>query len=209
MTIPISSFLFGRKETAVTENSSMNLRMTVYVALFTALIIIGGYLSVPLGAVPIALADFFVMITGLFLGKKWGLTSVALYVFLGAIGLPVFAGGKAGLAVLFGPTGGFFCGYLALVFMAGVISGTKKPSIVKTIAGLIIGNVFLFGFGVSWLKVSMHLTWSAALLAGVAPFVPGNIVKIVVAAILAQILLPRFKQTVTTPAQLPDSREEI
>ena len=85
--------------------SNFNLRMTVYCALFTALIIIGGYISIPIpvGPVPIVLADFFVMITGLFLGLKYGLISTALYLALGALGMPVFAGGGAGLAVLVGP----------------------------------------------------------------------------------------------------------
>lgn len=64
----------------------------VYCALFTALIIIGGYISIPIpvGPVPIVLADFFVMITGLFLGLKYGLISTALYLALGALGMPVF-----------------------------------------------------------------------------------------------------------------------
>ncbi|MGB8450779.1 MAG: biotin transporter BioY [Anaerocolumna sp.] len=187
----------------MSKDSSMNLRMTVYAALFTALIIIGGYLSVPIpvGPVPIVLADFFVMVTGLFLGKKWGLSSVVLYIFLGAIGLPVYASGKAGLAVLFGPTGGFLFGYLALVFAIGFISGMGKPSLLKNMTALIIGNIFLYVFGVPWLKVVMHLTWGKALAAGLIPFIPGIIIKIIVALALAQILMPQFKRTITPTQQ--------
>ena len=136
---------------------NMNLRMTVYTALFTALIITGGYISIPLpaGPVPIVLADFFVMVTGLFLGFKWGLASVVLYLSLGALGLPVFAGGRAGLAVLFGPTGGFLLGYLLLAASVGFIGRGNRQS--PGSVALVTGNFFLYGAGVPWLKAVLNL----------------------------------------------------
>jgi biotin transport system substrate-specific component len=177
-----------------TTTSSMNLRMTVYVALFTALIIIGGYISVPLplGPVPIVLADLFVMVTGLFLGFKWGVTSVALYLSLGALGLPVFASGTSGLAVLFGPTGGYLFGYLLLVASVGFIASKGKQSIIKDLIALATGNILLYAIGVPWLKAVMNLGWAGALAAGLTPFIPGIIIKITVAATLSRGLLPRF-----------------
>lgn len=176
--------------------ATINLRMTVYVAMFTALIIIGGYISLPLpvGPVPIVLADFFVMVTGLFLGLKWGLTSVALYLSLGALGLPVFAGGASGLAVLMGPTGGFLLGYLFMVATVGFLAGKGKQSLVQAIGALVVGNILLYGLGVPWLKGVLHLGWGAALAAGLVPFLPGTIIKIIVASTLARVLLPRFRQ---------------
>lgn len=184
-------------------SASMNLRMTVYVALFTALIIIGGYISmpIPVGPVPIVLADFFVMVTGLFLGYKWGTMSVTLYLALGALGLPVFAGGKAGLAILFGPTGGFLFGYFLVVFSIGLIAEkleipTKKGMLLKNLVALIVGNVLLYLIGVQWLKVVLQTTWSAALVSGFVPFVAGIVIKIIAAVALGQVLLPRFKQTI-------------
>ena len=174
---------------------NMNLRMTVYTALFTALIITGGYISIPLpaGPVPIVLADFFVMVTGLFLGFKWGLASVVLYLSLGAFGLPVFAGGRAGLAVLFGPTGGFLLGYLLLAASVGFI-GRGKPSIAKDLVALVTGNFFLYGAGVPWLKAVLNLDWTGALTAGLIPFIPGVIIKIAVASGLARAFRPRFRE---------------
>ncbi len=180
-----------------TTRSSLNLRMTVYVSLFTALIIIGGYISVPLpfGPVPIVLADLFVMVTGLFLGFKWGLTSVALYLSLGALGLPVFASGTSGLAVLFGPTGGYLFGYLLLVASVGFIASKGKQSIIRNLIALIIGNMLLYAIGVPWLKTVMNFGWAGALAAGLTPFLPGTVIKITVAVALSRVLLPRFKQT--------------
>jgi biotin transport system substrate-specific component len=172
----------------------------VYCALFTALIIIGGYISIPIpvGPVPIVLADFFLMITGLFLGLKYGLISTALYLALGALGMPVFAGGGAGLAVLVGPTGGFLFGYLLVVTSIGFITGKRKPSIVTNLIALVVGNILLYAIGVPWLKFQMNINWAAALAAGLIPFIIGIVIKITVASALGRVLLPRFKQTLVS-----------
>lgn len=187
----------------MSQNQALNIRMTVYASLFTALIIIGGYLSfpIPLSPVPIVLSDFFVVLAGLFLGAVWGVAGVGLYVFLGALGLPVFAGGKAGLAVLFGPTGGYLFGFIICAFVVGLICGRGKPSAAKDLAALIVGYVAVYAFGVPWLKAVLNLTWGKALAAGLFPFIPGTIVKVVAAMGLARILRSRHKNSIfNTPA---------
>lgn len=151
-----------------------------------------------MGPVPIVLADFFVMITGLFLGLKYGLISTALYLALGALGMPVFAGGGAGLAVLVGPTGGFLFGYLLVVTSIGFITGKRKPSIVTNLIALVVGNILLYAIGVPWLKFQMNINWAAALAAGLIPFIIGIVIKITVASALGRVLLPRFKQTLVS-----------
>ena len=176
---------------------ALNLRMTVYCAVFTAFIIVGGFISIPIpaGPVPLVLTDFFVMIAGLFLGFKYGLISVTLYLALGVIGLPVFAGGTSGLAVLFGPRGGFLFGFLLLVSCIGFITAKLKPSIITHLIALIAGNILLYLIGVPWLKVVMNFSWTAALMAGFVPFIAGIVIKIAVAVALGRVLLPRFRQT--------------
>ena len=171
--------------------------MTVYCALFTALIIIGGYISIPIpvGPVPIVLTDFFVMLTGLFLGWKHGLASVLLYLALGALGLPVFAEGTAGLAILVGPTGGYLLAYPFLVLTVGLIAGDKLPSIPRILLALIVGNVVLYAIGVPWLKVQMGIDWMVALAAGLTPFIPGLVIKVAVACAMARALLAGFRQS--------------
>lgn len=177
--------------------STLDLRMTVCCALFTALIIIGGYISIPIpiGPVPIVLADFFVMLTGLFLGAKYGLASIALYLVLGTFGLPVFAGGSAGLAVMFGPTGGFLIGYLLTAASAGAILGKRSVSAVRIFIALTAANVLLYAVGVPWLKIRMGLNWPAALAGGLTPFIPGIIIKIAAAVAVTRLFLPRFRQS--------------
>jgi biotin transport system substrate-specific component len=160
---------------------SNSLRLTVYASLFTALIIVGGYLSLPLPMipVPIVLADFFVIMAGLILGAAWGGASVGIFIFLGLLGLPVFAGGKAGLAVLFGPTGGFVIGYLTGAVLAGWIGGRGKPSRGKDIVAIVLGFTVELILGVIWIGVSLQVGWEKALTIGLLPFLPGTLIKMV------------------------------
>ncbi|HHT9110603.1 MAG TPA: biotin transporter BioY [Candidatus Brocadiaceae bacterium] len=191
----------------MSQNQSANLRVIVYTALFTALIIIGGYLGfpIPFSPLPVVLSDFFVMLAGLFLGSSAGVSSVGLFIFLGALGLPVFAGGKAGLAVLVGPTAGFLCGYMACAFVIGLISTKGKPSMVKDFVALIAGNILIYGLGVPGLKLVLGLTWGNALAAGFLSFIPGTIIKVIVALALAKVLRSKFRQTMYP--QLPTNLE--
>ncbi|MCL1918037.1 MAG: biotin transporter BioY [Peptococcaceae bacterium] len=179
--------------------SHTDLHRVVYCALFTALIIIGGYISIPIGPVPMTLADFFVMMAGLFLGLRYGVISVVVYIGLGALGLPIFAGGRAGLGVLMGPTGGFLIGYVCMAAAIGVIMGKGKVSTVRCVMALLAGNIFLYAMGISWLKIVApymgvipQMSWPAALAAGLIPFVPGMVVKIAVASALGRAFLLRF-----------------
>lgn len=183
------------------QNKPLNLRMLVFASLFTALIVIGGYLSfaIPLNPVPIVLSDFFVMLAGLFLGASWGTASVGLFLFVGLIGLPVFSGGKAGLAALFGPTGGFLFGFLVGVWLIGWLSGKGKPTLVKDLVSLILGNLIFYSMGVSWLKLILKATWGESLALGFLPFIPGIIIKIIVAVILTKTLRSYFQQLTTNP----------
>ena len=176
--------------------STPNLRMMVYCSLFTALIIIGSYISIPIPAspVPIVLADFFVMLTGLFLGWKYGLLSVGLYLGLGVLGLPIFSGGSSGFAAIWGPTGGFLIGYLLLAATIGFITRKEKSSLVIDSIAILLGNVFLYVVGITWLKIRLDMSWSAAVAAGLVPFIPGAMIKIIVALAISQMLVPRFKE---------------
>lgn len=185
----------------MSQNQTPNLRMMVFACLFTALIVIGGYISfpIPFSPVPIVLADFFTMLAGLFLGASWGSASVGLFLFLGSLGLPVFAGGKAGLPVLFGPTGGFLVGYLVGVIVIGLISCKGKSSFIKDLLALIAGNIVIYGIGVPGLKLALKVSWEKALALGFLPFTPGLIIKIVVALALIKTLRPLL-HSITNPS---------
>lgn len=178
------------------QQETTNLRMSVYCALFTALIIIGAYISIPIpvGPVPIVLADFFVMLSGLFLGGKYGLLSVALYLALGILGMPVFSSGASGFAFLFGPTGGFLLGYLLLVASIGFLTDKLKPSFTTDLIGIMMGNVLLYALGITWLRITLDISWASATVIGLIPFIPGTIIKVIVALIISRTLLPAFNE---------------
>jgi biotin transport system substrate-specific component len=158
-----------------------SLRFTVYASLFTALIVVGGYLSLPLpfSPVPIALADFFAIMAGITLGAPWGGASVGIFIFLGCLGMPVFAQGKAGLGVLFGPTGGFVAGYLLGAALAGWVVGRGKPSRGKDAVAIGLGFTAVFAVGLIWLGISPRIGWGKAVAAGLLPFLPGTLIKMV------------------------------
>ncbi|MDY0288324.1 MAG: biotin transporter BioY [Sphaerochaeta sp.] len=96
----------------------MNIRKTVLTALFASLIIVGAYIRFPLPPVPITLQTLFVITASLLGGTAIGIRSVAIYLLLGAVGLPVFTAG-GGLGILLGPTGGFLFGLLPAALLAG------------------------------------------------------------------------------------------
>lgn len=115
------------------------------------------------------------------MGGKYGLLSVGLYLALGALGMPVFAGGTSGLAILFGPTGGFLFGYLFLVASIGFITCKVQPSFIGDLIAVLIGNALLYTIGIIWLKISLDMSWTASIAAGLIPFLPGTIIKLLVA----------------------------
>ena len=101
-----------------------NKKLTTYqmavTALMAAALCVLGPLSVPIGAVPISLANFVICLTAWLLGPKFGTLSVAVYLLIGLVGVPVFSGYGAGIAKLAGPTGGYLVGYLLLAFIGGL-----------------------------------------------------------------------------------------
>ena len=171
---------------------TLDLRRMIYTSMIAALIIIGAYISIPLpfSPVPIAMSNLFVILGGLLLGKKWGFTSVAIYLFLGIIGLPVFAGGKGGLAHFIGPTGGYLIGFAVAAFIVGAIVEMGKHSILKDSLAVLIGFTIIFAFGVPWLMYTLKLSLGETLTAGVIPFIPGAIFKSIVVVGLAKIIRP-------------------
>ena len=181
---------------------SGNLRATVAAAGFTALIAIGAYISIPVGPVPIVLQNFFVLLSALLLGSRYALSSVFVYLFLGALGLPVFAGGTGGIAHFFGPTGGYLISYLPAVVVSGYIAHGKTkargpvhiPHAFLQGIALIAGTLCIYLIGVPWLKFATQMSWKAALGAGLLPFLIGDFLKIVVAFFIARSFSKRVEE---------------
>ncbi len=171
-------------------NTDNQMRLTAYASLLAALIAVGAYIAIPVGPVPIVLQNFFVLLTGLLLGPRWGLISVAVYLLAGAVGLPVFAGGSGGIGRLVGPTGGYLVGFLPAVWVIGLIAARKGNQVLLDVVAMLCGSALIYLLGVSWLKVVTGMTTSKALMVGMYPFLPGDVLKIVVAVPVARSLRP-------------------
>lgn len=180
------------------QHSSIN--KLILCALFTALTAVGAYLSIPLPftPVPVTLATLAAMLSGTMLGSKYGSISQIVYIFIGAIGVPVFHNFTAGLSIIAGPTGGYLIGYIAIAFCAGLYrhnSSTdgdhtrpKCNSTLKLVILLVAGNIICYAAGTLWFVISTGSSVAAALVSCIVPFIPGDILKILVATFLTKRL---------------------
>lgn len=177
------------------NNSSHNhLRRMVYAAMFGALTALGALIIIPLQPVPISLQTFFTTLSGALLGGYAGALSQIIYLLLGFIGLPVFAGGKAGLGVLFGPTGGYLIGFVLAAYVIGKITEARQESsLARIVLALIIGHLVINICGTLGLYLVAHLSLAKALLLGTVPFLFGDILKLIAVALLANKLRSHFK----------------
>lgn len=172
-----------------------DIKPMVYTALFVALIACGAFMAIPIGPVPIVLQNMFVLLAGLVLGPVWGLTAVGIYLLIGLAGLPVFAGGTAGIGKLFGPTGGYLLSYLPAVWLTALSTRKLNRNRVGDIAALILGSLIIYAAGVPWLKLITGMAWSKALAVGMMPFLPGDMLKIIAAAAIA----PKIRSRISLP----------
>lgn len=155
---------------------------------FAVLTSLGGWILIPLPItpVPFTLQVFFVLLSGAILGARLGAFAQMIYLLFGLVGLPVFAGGESGPGVLVGPTGGYLFGFVVAAYVTGKITQTKRSTclawmIFATLSGLfpiyLLGEIGLW----MWLRSSVAIQ----LMVGVIPFLPGDIIKAIVAAYIA------------------------
>ena len=162
------------------------LRAMIYASLFGAATAAGAYIIVPLPPVPITLQTLFLYLAAALLGGRAACLSQVVYVLIGIIGLPVFAGGKAGLGVLFGPTGGYLLGFIAAAYVTGrLIELRARPGMVWTVLAMAAGTAVLYTFGVAQLSLVAHLSVAKAAAVGALPFLIGDVVKIAAATLIA------------------------
>ena len=164
----------------------------VLCAMCAAITCVLAPISVPIGPIPISLCTFAVMLAGVLLGGRLGFVSQLIYVLLGAVGLPVFAGYTAGLAKIAGVTGGYIVGYPFLALVIGWIywkygknAADLKRKILWMFAGMIAGTVVLYIIGTVWYCALSGNGLIPALSACVIPFLPGDFLKMVVVAIVS------------------------
>lgn len=169
----------------------------VYVAAFAALIIVLGAVSIPVGTagVPIVLQNMGVALAGLLLGWRRGTLSVLLFLAVGLLGVPNLAGWRTTLSALPGPTVGYLVGYVATALVVGAITIRRPrqavPMTLLFIVAGIAGVVMQYAFGTAGLMLRADMDFTAALVSNV-PFIPGDLIKVVLAALVAVPVLRAF-----------------
>lgn len=152
-----------------------------------ALIAACAQISIPLGFTPVPLTGqtFAVLLVGAGLGSLAGTASTLLYVTAGALGAPVYAGHAHGWHTLSAPSGGYLIGFVAAAALTGKLAEhgwDRRFS--SSLGALLTGNLVIYACGVTWLNHSLHLTATTALQDGLYPFIPGDLIKLYLAAAL-------------------------
>lgn len=170
------------------KRSRFAVKELVFTAMFAALIAVCSILSVPVGEVPVTLQTFAVCLSAAMLGHKRGTLSVLIYILLGAVGVPVFAGMKGGVGVLAGPTGGYIAGFLLTAFIVGIAAGKWRRRALPLTLSMVIGVLACYAVGTAWFMLITKMNVGESLALCVLPFLIPDAVKIAAAVVLSNRL---------------------
>jgi biotin transport system substrate-specific component len=171
----LSARLFPRTS-AWLRDLALILAGSLLVALF-------AQIEIPLQPVPITGQTFAVLLVGATLGSRRGAASLTLYLAEGAFGLPFFSGGASGLSHLTGVTAGYLAGFVMAAYVIGLLAERGLERNVRTsLIPFLVGTVVIYIFGVAWLAVMLG-SLSKAIAAGLLPFLIGDAIKLVAAAL--------------------------
>lgn len=172
-------------QNTTTEKRKITTQQMALVAIMTALTCILAPFSLPIGPVPISLTNLVIYFSLYLLGWKLGTLSYVIYLLIGLVGVPVFSGFSAGPAKLFGPTGGYLIGFIPMAIIAGIVIDKYTEKWLLCLLAMIIGTIVCYALGTTWLAYEAKMDMMAALWAGVIPFIPGDLVKMALAILIA------------------------
>lgn len=176
------------------SQSLLSIHRVVWIALMAALTAVGAMISIPVvpfSPVPVSLQTMFVLLAGLVLGPRGGVCAILLYLAAGCLGLPVFAGGKAGLAAFLGPTGGFLIGFIPSALVSGFAKSTPVRPYPVILFFCAVATAITLACGTAQLAYLLQISAGKALAIGVVPFLPGAAVKCLGAAFIYRFLAVR------------------
>lgn len=176
------------------SNSNAHIRFITTTALMTAVICILAPLSIPIGPVPISLTNLAIYFTMYILDTKRGTIAYLIYLLLGLAGLPIFSNFTGGPQKLFGPTGGYLIGFIPMALITGLVVDRFYKKRILCIIVMEASTWICYLFGSAWLMVSMKITFKAALMAGVIPFIIEDFIKMVLAGIFGPVLRDRLRR---------------
>jgi len=175
------------------QEFSMSDRVTeikkiILCSILIALVIVGSYLSLPIGPVPIVLQNFFILLLALILPWRLTAISIAAYLVMGLVGMPVFAGGAGGYVHFTSPSAGYLLGYFPAAVLASLIANSGKAHPVKDMASALVFLTIVYVLGVSWLMIKLHFPLAKGLAAGFTPFILIDAIKAVLAIAMIQFI---------------------
>lgn len=164
------------------------------VFVFAILTCLGAFIRIPLpfSPVPLTLQTLFVIFSGLFLGPI-GAVSQVFYIVLGIWGLPIFTNAGFGISYLLGPTGGYLFGFVLTAFLLGIFSKTLTANF-KLLVIIILSSLLILFCGSIWLAFLLRISFGRALFLGMLPFIPGDIVKSLLAYSIYKKIRPRIQE---------------
>lgn len=178
----------------------ISIKEMTLVAIFTGLTAIGAGISIPLGEVPITMQTLFVILSGLILGAKLAALSQIIYVVLGLIGIPIFSNFTGGLQALMKPSFGFIIGFIFAAYIVGKIAHSKKTiSRTRIWIASTVGILVIYIFGLPYMYYILNLVMAKGLdfqtifKIGCLIFLPGDILKLALASLVATRSLPILK----------------
>ena len=174
------------------KSSRFSTRDLARVAMGVALIAVCSWLSIPM-TVPFTLQTFAVCLVTALFGLRLGLWTVVCYLLLGAVGAPVFAGFNGGLSALMGPTGGYIVGFLGSALIYWLLEKLLGKKIWIKAVSMVLGLLFCYALGTIWFYIVYNngtgtMGWGVVLAKCVIPFIPVDLIKIVLALILSETL---------------------
>ena len=174
--------------------NKFSIKQLTLVGLMAAVLCVLGpwTVSIPVSPVPVSLGFLGIYFVTSVSGMKPGAASVLIYILLGLVGIPVFTGFTAGPGKLLGPTGGYIIGYIFMALICGFFVDKFSRSLPLYFLGMLLGTVVCYFFGTLWLAYQMHYTFFQALMAGVIPFIPADLVKLIIARVVGFQLRKRL-----------------
>lgn len=174
----------------------LNIRDIIYSALLAAITSVLGYVIIPLpfSPIPITGQSLAVMIAGCVLTPIQAGLSMLIFLFMGCAGLPVFSGGRAGLGIVVGKSGGYLIGYLIGAVIISLLTRKNKSMINMFLSCLLGGIVVVHFLGIAWLGFITQIGIKKAFVIGSLPFLPGDLLKSIAAIFISARLNKELKR---------------
>lgn len=176
----------------------LSIRDMILAALFAALMVVGAFVKIPFPVTPLTFQPFFCALAGILLGSRLGALSMAIYVAMGLVGLPVFSQG-GGLLYVFTPSFGYLLGFIASAFIIGKLTEKQeKITLIKVLSSLVVGLAVLYGIGIpyTYLILKFYLSKPNAVFFSLTmiPIILKDFVLYFLIAVVTTGILPSLKR---------------